>query len=54
VAYRCRFVAKQIRIKAKYSLWVTAAEKATMSGLLTACPGLSLRQLKPGGAVLSA
>jgi len=38
IGYRCRFVAKQITIKAKYALAVTAAERATMTALLTACP----------------
>lgn len=39
LAYRCRYVAKQITIKAKYALWVTAAERARMVTLLANCPG---------------
>jgi hypothetical protein len=36
--FRCQYVARQISIKASYSLWVTAAEKAAMSRVLEACP----------------
>jgi hypothetical protein len=39
LAYHCRYVAKQIKIKAKYALWVTAAERAQMATLLANCPG---------------
>lgn len=38
-AYRCTYVARQISVKAKYSLSVTSAEKAAMARVLTACPG---------------
>jgi hypothetical protein len=39
VAYQCRYVAKQIAIKKKYRLWVTAIERTRMSTLLVNCPG---------------
>lgn len=42
--FRCQYVARQIAIKKKYSLWVTAAEKDAMLGVLSACPG----QMLPG------
>lgn len=38
-SYRCTYVARQIEVKAAYRLWVTAAEKAAMTRLLTACGG---------------
>jgi hypothetical protein len=37
--YRCRYVARQIAVKLKYSLWVTQAEHKAMSGILAACNG---------------
>ena len=41
--FRCAYVAQQIAVKAKYSLWVTAPEKEAMLRILTACP----KQLLP-------
>lgn len=41
-AYRCQYVASQIAVKAKYGLWVTAAEHDAMAGILTGCPGQPL------------
>lgn len=38
-SYRCKYVARQIAVKAKYSLWVTAAEKTAMKTILAKCPG---------------
>jgi len=35
--YRCRYVARQIAVKQAYSLWVSAAEKATMKRILNGC-----------------
>ena len=35
--FRCRYVAKQVAIKAKYHLWVTSAEKRAMLKVLTSC-----------------
>lgn len=42
--YRCEYVARQIAVKKKYSLWITAAEKDAMKQILERCP---LQQL-PG------
>jgi hypothetical protein len=36
-AFRCEYVGLQIAVKAKYELWVTAAEKAAMERVLQAC-----------------
>lgn len=36
--FRCQYVARQIAIKQKYSLWVTPAEKIAMTGVLSLCP----------------
>ena len=36
--FRCNYVAQQIAVKAKYSLWVTAPEKAAMVSILAKCP----------------
>ena len=41
-AYRCRYVARQIAVKQKYRLWVTAAERDAMSRVLDGCPGQEL------------
>jgi hypothetical protein len=37
--YRCRYVARQIAVKQKYTLWVTQAEHDAMRRVLGACPG---------------
>ena len=37
-SFRCTYVAQQIAVKAKYSLWVVAPEKAAMTAILTKCP----------------
>lgn len=37
-SYRCAYVARQIAVKAKYSIWVTTAEKAAMKSILAKCP----------------
>jgi hypothetical protein len=36
--YRCKYVARQIAVKQKYSLWVTAAERDAMRRVLATCP----------------
>jgi hypothetical protein len=41
-AYRCRYVARQIAVKAKYSLWVTQAEHDAIKNVLQACLGQAL------------
>jgi hypothetical protein len=38
-AFRCQYVARQIAVKAKYQLWVTATEKDAMTHVLQTCPG---------------
>ncbi|EWT04936.1 hypothetical protein N864_15890 [Intrasporangium chromatireducens Q5-1] len=37
-SYRCTYVARQVAVKAKYHLWVTAAERDAMVRVLTPCP----------------
>ena len=37
-AYRCLFVARQVAVKARYGLWVTAAEKSAIARVLGTCP----------------
>ena len=37
-SFRCSYVAQQIAVKARYSLWVTAPEKAAMVSILAKCP----------------
>jgi hypothetical protein len=41
-SFRCSYVARQIAVKAKYDLWVTPAEKAAMTGVLSTCGGLGV------------
>jgi hypothetical protein len=36
--YRCAYTARQVSIKAKYQLWVTAPERDAMVRILTGCP----------------
>ena len=38
-SFRCTYVAQQIAVKVKYSLWVTPPEKSAMVGILSKCPG---------------
>ena len=35
--FRCEYVIRQIRVKKKYSLWVTSAEKDAMKNVLAGC-----------------
>ena len=37
-SFRCEYVAAQIAVKVKYSLWLTAPEKSEMSKVLESCP----------------
>jgi hypothetical protein len=37
-SYRCQYVARQIAIKKKYSLWVTRSEYDAMANVLQTCP----------------
>ncbi|MFF3709529.1 HNH endonuclease family protein [Streptomyces phaeochromogenes] len=41
-AYRCTYVARQVAVKKKYELWVTAAERDAMKRVLSGCPGQKL------------
>lgn len=36
-SYRCTYVARQVHVKAKYKLWVTADEKKVMERTLNSC-----------------
>jgi len=38
-AFRCQYIARQIAVKIKYSLWVTQAEHDAMARVLNSCPG---------------
>jgi hypothetical protein len=40
--FRCGYVARQIAIKTRYRLWVTAPERAAMARVLSTCPGQTL------------
>ena len=37
-SFRCEYVARQIAVKTKYSLWLTEPEAAAMRGVLANCP----------------
>lgn len=41
-SFRCQYVARQIAVKKKYSLWITDAEKSAMTKVLETCPGQAL------------
>lgn len=41
-SYRCRYVARQIAVKQKYKLWVTAAERDAIGQVLSNCPEQTL------------
>jgi hypothetical protein len=41
-SFRCPYVARQIAVKVKYSLWVTQAEKDAMNRVLVTCPAQTL------------
>lgn len=40
--FRCEYIARQIAVKKKYSLWVTEAEKSAMQAVLSGCPNQAL------------
>jgi Protein of unknown function (DUF1524) len=42
----CGYVAREVAVKAKWGLWVTAAERDAINGVLAGCPGEPL----PSGA----
>jgi hypothetical protein len=37
-AFRCAYVSRQVAVKARYHLWVTAAEREAMARVLHSCP----------------
>lgn len=37
-SYRCQYIARQVAVKQKYTLWVTQAEHDAMSKILSGCP----------------
>ena len=41
-SFRCEYVARQIAVKKKYSLWITDAEKQAIQSVLSTCPGQQL------------
>jgi hypothetical protein len=38
ISYRCEYVTRQVMVKAKYGLWLTAPEKAAILKILKSCP----------------
>ncbi len=40
--FRCQYVARQIAVKSKYSLWMTQAEYDAIKSILSQCPGQPL------------
>jgi hypothetical protein len=36
-SFRCAYVTRQVEVKARYALWVTAAEQAAMARVLATC-----------------
>lgn len=42
--FRCQYVARQVAVKKKYTLWVTKAEKEAIMSTLDRCPGQQLPQ----------
>ena len=45
--YRCRYVARQLAVKQKYTLWVTAAERDAIQRVLGGCPDQVLPVVVP-------
>lgn len=41
-AFRCEYVARQVAVKRKFGLWVTAPEASAIRRVLAGCPGQSL------------
>ncbi|MET3805759.1 hypothetical protein ABIB25_002763 [Nakamurella sp. UYEF19] len=41
-SFRCAYVARQIAVKARYHLWVTAAERGAVEAVLGTCPAQTL------------
>jgi len=41
-AFRCQYVARQVAVKKKYTLWVTTAEKKAIIQVLSSCPAQTI------------
>lgn len=41
-SFRCTYVARQVAVKGKYSVWVTVAERDAMTRVLATCPSMPL------------
>jgi hypothetical protein len=50
-SYRCRFVARQVAVKARWRLWVTQAEHDAMARVLSRCPDQSTPRA-PGSSII--
>lgn len=46
-AGRCAYVARQVAVKVRYHLWVTAAEREAVQRILRGCPGQPLPTARP-------
>jgi hypothetical protein len=46
-AYRCQYIARQVAVKQKYTLWITQAEHDAMSRILGTCPDQVLPVVLP-------
>lgn len=51
-ANRCGYVARQVAVKVKYGIWVTAAERDAIARVLTVCPNQKLPAAGPERAAL--
>jgi hypothetical protein len=43
--FRCTYVARQVAVKVKYGVWMTAAEHAAIERILSGCPAQKLPQV---------
>lgn len=46
-SFRCTYVSTQVQVKAKYGVWVTAAEKTAMRTVLSNCDNAPAPQTQP-------
>lgn len=51
-AYRCTYVSRQVDVKAKYGLWVTAAERDAIAAVLGSCGAAPLGPGSPPATTL--
>jgi hypothetical protein len=51
-AFRCPYVARQVAIKTKYRLWITAAEHDAIARVLAICPEQNAPRIGPPIAVI--